>query len=240
MPVSVPTDGGLAVKLYKFRPLATCQDLERVQGILETGQFWCSKFWELNDPMEGVYQFQSDTVSAEGIRQLFNDKAGKVICSFFGRGALRKPLLWCHYANGFKGVAIEVEVDTALMRKVRYDDRLFKVQGKEPGISDVMSVLTVKLKAWKHEQEYRFIGEGESGLRQIGTIKAVYFGLPYSNTVNAAIVREKEHMRDYLRRVDSLKRTAREKEIECRDVEASMFRIARASSGIRGTNGRTK
>jgi|GEM_PF-5983772 hypothetical protein len=45
------------MKLYKFRPLGSCLDLERAQEILAQGKFWCSPFWELNDPMEGVYRY---------------------------------------------------------------------------------------------------------------------------------------------------------------------------------------
>ena len=47
----------LKVKLYKFRPLADDRDFERLKEILKTGKFYCPKFPDLNDPMEGVYRF---------------------------------------------------------------------------------------------------------------------------------------------------------------------------------------
>ena len=43
------------MKVYKFRKLTNESDLDRLKGILETGNFWCSNFWDLNDPMEGVF-----------------------------------------------------------------------------------------------------------------------------------------------------------------------------------------
>ena len=43
------------MKLYKFRPLANCDDLKRIKQIVEEKKFWCSRLWDLNDPMEGVY-----------------------------------------------------------------------------------------------------------------------------------------------------------------------------------------
>ncbi|MGP8329849.1 MAG: hypothetical protein ACT6FF_05985 [Methanosarcinaceae archaeon] len=42
--------------LIKFRPLANLDDLKRAKQIIENGKFWCSKLWNLNDPMEGVYE----------------------------------------------------------------------------------------------------------------------------------------------------------------------------------------
>ena len=41
--------------LYKFRTLGSNDDLKRIKDIIENGEFWCSKFYEMNDPMEGVY-----------------------------------------------------------------------------------------------------------------------------------------------------------------------------------------
>ena len=44
------------MKLYKFRSLTSEEEFERATQIIETGIFWCSKFSELNDPMEGVFR----------------------------------------------------------------------------------------------------------------------------------------------------------------------------------------
>lgn len=43
------------MKLYKFRPLGSCEDLLRLEDILKTGKFWFSSLWEQNDSLEGVY-----------------------------------------------------------------------------------------------------------------------------------------------------------------------------------------
>ena len=60
------------IKLYKFRPLSDCKDFERIEKILETGEFWCPKFTELNDPMEGVYTL--DWEYREDVRKIYNKK----------------------------------------------------------------------------------------------------------------------------------------------------------------------
>ena len=52
------------MKLYKFRPLGSCLDLERA-GDSCPGQILCSPFWELNDPMEGVYRYSEYALGLE-------------------------------------------------------------------------------------------------------------------------------------------------------------------------------
>lgn len=99
--IYVNLNKAIAMKLYKFRPLANQTDFDRAKAILETGCFWCSKFFDLNDPMEGVYK---------GIKNYFAEKDRYKICSFSGKKAFRDPVMWAYYANGFKGMAIETAI----------------------------------------------------------------------------------------------------------------------------------
>lgn len=46
------------MKIYKFRPLTEELDYWRLKNILETKKFWCSNFWELNDPMEEIFSIK--------------------------------------------------------------------------------------------------------------------------------------------------------------------------------------
>lgn len=174
------------MKLYKFRSLGDGLSLCRASKILETGQFWCSRFWELNDPMEGVYSFKAD--DGVPIGEVFSGKARYVICSFSGPDALKNPVMWGYYANGFKGMAIEIEVSAEKIEVVEYLKDVHQWSTKDgpaTNVSDrVMKILTTKLSRWKHEQEFRFIDEGDPGAKRIGRITKVYFGNPYGNTVN--------------------------------------------------------
>ena len=47
------------MKLYKFRSLGSEADYDRIIGIIENG-FWCSKFSDLNDVMEGVFYSEKE------------------------------------------------------------------------------------------------------------------------------------------------------------------------------------
>src|SRR5687768_703238 len=102
----------MKMKIYKFRAIDSCESFERASQILKTGQFWCSRFWDMNDPMEGIYRLNESSTAGD-IENTFEHKASQVICCFSGEEALKNAAMWGYYANGFKGVAIEIDVDTA-------------------------------------------------------------------------------------------------------------------------------
>lgn len=169
-------------KLVKFRPLANENDLNRAKEIIETGRFWCSKLWNLNDPMEGVFS----TYNPEYINPLFTEKNKRVICSFSCLDALNNPLLWGYYANGYKGIAIEIEVhnnmaDNEKIKKITYKNESLL----DSNVFGVDDIITRKLTNWEHENEYRFLKKSkEEGLYKIGDITKVHFGTPYKKMAN--------------------------------------------------------
>lgn len=136
------------MKLYKFRQLGNCYDLERIEEIIEEKKFWCSKLWDLNDPMEGVFwSFK------ENVDKIFKEKNQYLICSFSGEKGFKNPLLWGYYANGFKGIAIEIEIEKKRIEKVKY---VTLKKFNEP-IENEKEIIKRKLNNWKHENEYRFL-----------------------------------------------------------------------------------
>ncbi len=168
------------MKLYKFRPLGDERSSDHIIRILEDGKFWCSHFWELNDPMEGVYRRQSSTAD---VNEIFSDKSGRVICSFSGKRALNKPLMWGYYANGFKGLVIELDVDDAAVCEMTYTPDVVCPDATQPVDVQVRKILTNKLMPWKHENEYRYITRSADNKHRIGTIAAVILGVPYPKTL---------------------------------------------------------
>ena len=220
------------MKLYKFRPLGSCQDLERAQEILNTGKFWCSRFWELNDPMEGVYWFNAGTLNEEFIHKLYGEKSKILLCSFSGEQAFGNPLMWGYYANGFKGIAIEIEVngDEPHISKMNYDKDIATITNDDGSDDAVKRILTTKLDCWKHEKEYRYIHSGSNGLHKIGQITAVYFGKPFKTTVNWEDAQRRPRVRQYLCHVESLKETANEMGFECIQVDLRKGRVVKSPS----------
>lgn len=174
------------MKLYKFRSLADFEDLNRIINIVKTGKFWCSRFSELNDPMEGVYITRK--MGNMDIDNVYGEKNKYAICSFSGQSGFRNPIMWGYYANGFKGVGIEIEVadnndDIPEVNYVPTSD-IDYLNGEDR----IKKVLTSKLECWKHEAEYRFLTQGNKGLHSIGEITGVCFGNPYGNVANKQMI----------------------------------------------------
>lgn len=201
------------LKLIKFRSLADDTELERIkEDIIGKNSFWCSKLWKLNDPMEGVFS----TSSYDSIKEIFSEKNNTVICSFSGEEALKRPLMWGYYANGFKGIAIETEVEinnsdrvinndrvtNGKIVEVTYDNKSFSSENE----LTVEQIMTRKLEDWTHEKEYRFLKEGNEGLYEIGEISKIYFGSPYYNVNNRKkIIDNSVPLQEYEERKNKLK-----------------------------------
>lgn len=188
------------MKLYKFRSLGSDTDLQRAKDTLSTGKFWCSRFWELNDPMEGVFRAE---VGWDGVQRICNEKAARLICSFSKAGALTNPLMWGYYANGFKGIAIEVSVPVRKVLNVQYVDTVSLIRD----LDAVEEILTTKLEPWQHEQEARFICKGgdHEKPQKVGKITGLYVGMPYINVGNyGAIEAQHTQLSEYHVRVGQL------------------------------------
>lgn len=189
------------IKVYKFRPLGNKEEFRRFKEILETEEFHCSKFSELNDPMEGTF---TATNSSTLIDSIFKGKSNYKICSFSARRALSNPLMWGYYANGFRGAAIEVEAYIHRVRKVNYTNSIPMIENT---ISDntntdriVEEILTTKFTSWRHECEYRFLKKTENDKIKIGEISAIYFGAPYRRAVNRnSIIADSDRLIEYER-----------------------------------------
>ncbi|TWT41013.1 hypothetical protein RAS1_37040 [Phycisphaerae bacterium RAS1] len=215
------------MKLYKFRPLGDDLSFCRAKEILRTGQFWCSRFWELNDPMEGVYSFPAaDKVRIE---DLFSNKARRVICSFSGPEAFSNPVIWGYYANGFKGMAIEIEMSADEVQKIKKMTYAKDVAewSKTDGANRVTKILTTKLSRWKHEDEYRYLCNSvEPVEKRIGRITTVHFGDPYGMTVNRCQIIEKStELRAFLAYRSELQSLAKSKDIACSFVTVSVGKV---------------
>lgn len=196
----------MAIKLYKFRSLGNPIDFNRAKAILETGCFWCSQFSDLNDPMEGAFTtVVSGDCADEIVRVIYDKKKRYKICSFsseksFNAGFLRpleNPAMWGYYANAFKGIAIEIEVDESEVRKIDYVDSIQKLSDwADKG--EIEKLLSAKFISWQHEAEYRFLIDDQRNFHEIGKITAIYFGEPYRGAHNKqSIYSDNKSLQEY-------------------------------------------
>ncbi len=217
------------MKIYKFRPLANEKDLCRIRQILETGHFWCSQFFDLNDPMEGIFRSFKKHVD-----DILSQKCKFKICSFSGKvevdgekdekEAFENPILWGYYANGFRGVAIEIEVEEGAVGKGELKKIIYKNEIEEPINGDddqVKKILCSKFKNWEHEAEYRFLVEsGDESLFKIGKITSILLGQPFNHAANSnAVYNESGNLKKYQELIDGLSQVAKEKKIDCSFVK---------------------
>lgn len=139
--------------LYKYRGI---QGFRFFTDIILKQRLYAAPYFDLNDPMEGRYLYsQSGASIDEDMRRLLKGEKEKIrICSLS-----RDPnneLMWSHYAEGHKGVAIGVEVNRSKyeVRPIEYNG-LHQVGLHNFHSGSAIDVLSHKLDVWQYEEEER-------------------------------------------------------------------------------------
>ena len=179
------------MKLYKYKSL---HNFGHVAEIICENRFYAAQYYELNDPMEGLFYYEEGT-KKEYIDEIKEGKKRLRICSFSKDP--RNPLLWAHYANGFKGICIEVEIDKqspALdifdIAKVEYSAVRIHFTNKATRIRRELPriILRQKAKEWSDEKEVRLLSNSEYIQHGI-KIKAILLGLRTPDILRNTIIR---------------------------------------------------
>jgi len=201
------------MKLYKFRPLKNCDDLDKIKDIIENG-FFCCDFLNFNDMNEGVF-----TINSNNRKINLKEKQKYKICSFSGANALNKQLLWGHYANTGMGIVIELEINNAehdKIKQVRYTN-------STENLDTIEHILTRKSEEWKYENEFRYLikTEDQDGVEiHIGKIIKIYFGTPYKSLKNYEEIKGiHKSLKQYLDLKDKLESFCTGKHIQCEDYK---------------------
>jgi hypothetical protein len=175
-------------KLYKYRSL---NNIEFVLDILSNERFYCPRVDELNDPFEGVYMSSpprgipgtklyhlSENIRPRlaRINDPFDKGTSRRICSLSANP--NDVRMWSHYADGHKGILIEVELDEndENLHRIEYVQHLKATSHTILTPLNLMNILTRKSYHWESEQEYRVIHEAEY-FNVKGKISSVWLGL---------------------------------------------------------------
>ena len=145
------------MKLYKYRSL---QSLWHCLDIVVNQRLYCAPWIELNDPLEGRYEvyFGNKVKDQERLVGKVERKRQKFRIASLPSD-LTNFLLWSHYADGHKGVAIEVEVPERHPDLVQVIYSPFSsifsdaIQLKE----DMRHIFNGKTEEWEYEREYRIV-----------------------------------------------------------------------------------
>jgi hypothetical protein len=154
------------MKVFHFLPANYALDA------IENQRLKASQLDDLNDPFELYAVELSDSKRRAEFRSFKRDMAKNTALLCFSK-SWRNPLLWSHYADKHKGVALEIEVLDNLINEVSYQpNRLIldidrKLAAKGLNEKDVYRLLTTKFKHWEYEEEVRvFLRKSECTLER--------------------------------------------------------------------------
>lgn len=182
------------MKLYKYRPLGNCRF---IQDIVLNERLHCAKYNDLNDPFEGLFFSivhprhlglpslfrQTPTVKCVGeMSSVINNRR---ICCL--SSTLKEVRMWSHYADGHRGIAIEMEFPNVppSVHEVTYVDYLPEYEEGLTFLTNLSGptsdeILLFKTRHWEYEREYRVIQE-EEYFSIAGCISTIYAGIRTSD-----------------------------------------------------------
>jgi hypothetical protein len=144
--------------LYKYRSI---ENFRFFADIILKQRLYAALYFDLNDPMEGRYLYHGEKSMDEDVKMILEGKTSKVRVVSLSRDP-ENELMWAHYANGHRGVAIGVEVDLNRydVRPIRYDG--IPAIGTAGWSMKAEDILSHKNEIWRYEEEERiFVTRGE-------------------------------------------------------------------------------
>lgn len=156
------------MKLYKYRSLA---NTHYVFDILLEGRLRCSAWSNLNDPMEGIFEYTNG--ESGRFRSYIDDvircKFEYKICSLSLNPF--SSVMWAHYADEFRGLAIEVDlplIDSPnedfgyadpLIAPIEYRDEYYfsMIPRQQDPRATAKQILLSKQSDWRYEKEVRIL-----------------------------------------------------------------------------------
>jgi hypothetical protein len=145
---------------YKFR---SASQLEYAFDIVLNNRLHCSDWRKLNDPMEGMFSYSYQSADkrdySELVDKIIYHKERLLVCSL--SRTFDCHLLWAHYASGFAGLAIEVDLpeNSPKVKVVEYRGVFGHVSFNQPVVPSraAEQVLSSKYKEWAYEKEVRIL-----------------------------------------------------------------------------------
>lgn len=153
------------MNVFKFR---TIDNFHFIIDIIFNKRLYCCKIKDLNDIREadlrwGIYDSGPSGEGNKLAREILQQGREYRICSL--SKSFDNHLLWAHYAGGYTGIAIEVEVEDNDIHKVAYsDDCLYYsdlLKERIPADEALTRILSRKYLIWSYENELRIITKEE-------------------------------------------------------------------------------
>ncbi len=137
--------------LYKYRSL---DNFKNFVDILLKNRLFAAKYKDLNDPMEGQYYYQTGELNRNIRDKLLEEKGELRLCSL--SKVKDNHLMWSHYANGQRGVAIGLRIDDTryTVRPIHYNGLAY-IRNQDFNDQTAIEILSHKLEIWNYEEEVR-------------------------------------------------------------------------------------
>jgi hypothetical protein len=137
--------------LYKYRGV---QNFRFFIDIIMKNRLYAAKYVDLNDPMEGQYYYNKGELDKSMLRKISSDKGELRLCSLSRKKD--NELMWSHYSEGHRGVAIGLTVDSSKydIRPIQYTG-IHYLNGGQIEQDTPREILSHKLNVWSYEEEER-------------------------------------------------------------------------------------
>tara|TARA_R110002124_G_scaffold76682_1_gene205356 strand:+ start:2357 stop:2995 length:639 start_codon:yes stop_codon:yes gene_type:complete len=153
------------MKAYKFR---SSSQINFAFDIIINQRLHCANWNDLNDPMEGIFSYShglktDKNAIREGVNSIGESLKKFKVCSL--SSTYDSHLLWAHYAGGFDGVAIEVELPDANINIKKVETRgvfgFIDMEKFTTSEEAARTILFSKHSEWEYEKEIRIISENQ-------------------------------------------------------------------------------
>lgn len=167
--------------LYKYRPLNAF-----TEDIIENRRLFCANWNEMNDPMEGMFEFFTTDRDDRGyLEEIIRHKHELRVCSL--SKTKYSHLLWAHYADQFRGVLVAVDIPLPATDFVEVYYRSSHSMQIKRTWNDTEKVarkiLSSKHKAWSYEKEVRILSREQ--YFPVPVIRHVTLGIRANNVSDA-------------------------------------------------------
>lgn len=147
------------MRAYKFR---SAQNIEFALDIILNRRLFCADWRSLNDPMEGMFAYSTKAKTPEVervVKGIGDEKQRYKVCSL--SADFQSHLLWSHYAGGFDGLAIEVDLpdNDPNVQRVEYRGvfAFVDVDNIHSPYDAARQILLSKYQEWSYEREIRVL-----------------------------------------------------------------------------------
>lgn len=189
--------------IYHFMPLGRPdrkeRDIERVKAAVLQSKYFFGSPLDFNDPFDCKPNFRKDRRFDELRVRGVSEVLGR-IGIFCAAEELYRTLMWSHYANGHRGVALQFSAsqvrkaieDIGFMDKVKYQAALPKMllNGGDD-LTLAKRVIFTKSRRWAYEKEVRIVLPDETKtIKSLPNmpVRNIYLGCKIDNEDQAELI----------------------------------------------------